>query len=312
MLVATLAATRADAAPTNAGRGNEDAAKAAFARGLRLSEDGQYEAARIEFERSLELKPTRSAAVNRAVCLRHLGRFEEALTAIRSILKEKNLPKGERESLEREASSMEDLFGTLTVVAPPDTTILVDDVEKGAAPLKAPLAIGTGVHLVAARRNGAVVASARVSIAAHTTRELVLTAGVAVAEEKKRPEVVPPTKVSPPPARASVVPWVLGGVGVAALATGGVLFVVRDQNARDTRDAIAAKSLSTNDFESRRQRNESLRLAAQVATVGGALAIGGAALWIGLRSGTSSEKETAFSCSPSFLGGVAVGCQGAF
>jgi hypothetical protein len=288
------------------------AAKAAFARGLRLSEDGQYEAARIEFERSLELKPTRSAAVNRAVCLRHLGRFEEALTAIRSILKEKNLPKGERESLEREASSMEDLFGTLTVVAPPDTTILVDDVEKGAAPLKAPLAIGTGVHLVAARRNGAVIASARVSIAAHTSRELVLTAGVAVADEKKRPEVVPPTKVSPPPTRASVAPWVLGGVGVAALATGGVLFVVRDQNARDTRDAIAAKSLSTNDFESRRQRNDSLRLGAQVATVGGALAIGGAALWIGLRSGTSAEKETAISCSPSFLGGVAVGCQGAF
>lgn len=310
MLVATLAATKADAAPTNAGRGNEDAAKAAFARGIRLSEDGQYEAARIEFERSLELKPTRSAAVNRAVCLRHLGRFEEALTAIRLILKEKNLPKGERESLEREASSMEDLFGTLTVIAPPDTTILVDDVEKGAAPLKAPLAIGTGVHIVAARRNGAVVASARVSIAAHTTRELVLTAGVS-ADEKKRPEVVAPTKVSPP-SRPSVAPWVLGGVGIAALATGGVLFVVRDQNARDTRDAIAAKSLSTSDFESRRQRNDALRLAAQAATVGGALAVGGAALWIGLRSGTSTEKETAISCSPSFLGGVAVGCQGTF
>jgi tetratricopeptide (TPR) repeat protein len=97
MLIATLAATEAVAAPTNAGRGNEDAAKAAFARGLRLSEDGQYEAARIEFERSLELKPTRSAAINRAVCLRHLGRFEEALTAIRSILKEKkSLKRGER------------------------------------------------------------------------------------------------------------------------------------------------------------------------------------------------------------------------
>jgi hypothetical protein len=105
---------------------------------------------------------------------------------------------------------------------------------------------------------------------------------------------------------------VLGGVGVAALATGGVLFVVRDQNARDARDAIAAKSLTTSDFESRRQRNESLRLAAQVATVGGALAVGGAALWIGLRSGASTEKESAISCTPSFLGGVAVGCQGSF
>lgn len=312
MLTAPLVATEAFAAPTNAGRGNEDAAKAAFSRGIRLSEDGQYEAARIEFERSLELKPTRSAAVNRAVCLRHLGRFEEALAAIRLILKEKTFAKGERESLEREASSIEDLFGTLTITAPPDATILIDDVERGVSPLKGPLAIGTGVHLVAARRNGAVIASARVSVAAHTTRELVLTAGVAVAEEPKRPEGGPAPANPPPPPRASVAPWVLGGVGVAALATGGVLFVVRDQNARDARDAIAAKSLSASDFESRRQRNDSLRLAAQVATVGGALAVGGAALWIGLRSGATHEKATAISCSPSFLGGVAIGCQGAF
>ena len=90
------------------------------------------------------------ATKNAAICLRKVGRFDEALDLFEALLRDfPDLAQSDRELAEREVRELEASVGTLQLVdAPAGASVGVDGVDRGRTPLAAPLRVAAGAHVV--------------------------------------------------------------------------------------------------------------------------------------------------------------------
>jgi hypothetical protein len=126
-------------------------AKEHFDKGLILVEQENWEAALLEFEESLKLTEMKSAALNRAMCLKALHRYLEALDAFKGYLEKHGpeLDETRRAEAEKNIVELKALLGALTVkVNVPGAKIIIDGKEKGEGPLMDRLQLGPGYHNV--------------------------------------------------------------------------------------------------------------------------------------------------------------------
>src|SRR5262245_34722023 len=77
-----------ESTPTTDVEAKKAEANAAFERGMKLMAEENFDAALAEFLRSRELYPARGNTQNAALCLKKLGRYDEALDMFETLLRE--------------------------------------------------------------------------------------------------------------------------------------------------------------------------------------------------------------------------------
>jgi len=133
-------------------------ARAHFEEGLQLAERGELADALAQFDESLRLLPTHSAAFNRAVCLRLMGRYVEAALALAEYEDQyvSTDDVSRRAELDRELAELEPRIGRLMIRATGPATALVsiDGEQRGSTPLSAPIVVTAGRHELLVQSEG--------------------------------------------------------------------------------------------------------------------------------------------------------------
>lgn len=137
------------AAPSPATEEMRQDAKRLFERGVKLLEKGQFDAALIDFKRSREVFPTRSATENAAICMRELGKTADAFEMFRTLLREfPDLPADVKARVENQISLLDAQLGRLVFVADEGTAVTVDGRPIGKLPLSEPTRVVAGRNVV--------------------------------------------------------------------------------------------------------------------------------------------------------------------
>ncbi|MBX3231072.1 MAG: PEGA domain-containing protein [Labilithrix sp.] len=146
-----------------------------FQRGVKSFGAQQWDAALAEFLRSRELYPTRSATYDAALCLKQLGRYDEALEMFETLLRSfPNLPEEDKREAQRDLVELRAHVGAVDVQqAEPGAAILVDGRDRGVWPPAAPLRVLVGSHVVRVFREGFLPFEKRVEVASGQTVEVV-------------------------------------------------------------------------------------------------------------------------------------------
>ncbi len=189
-VVLVLVATTANAAAQDQGataaspQPDEEArrgqARLHFERGNGLMDVEDWDGAILEFERSLELHPTRAALFNLANCLEAVRAYRHAIGAYVRFLHEYR-DAARPEELQRVAERLQRLRSLVAEIAVnvnvPGAEILVDGESVGTAPLVEPVQVGPGRHAFEARAEGYATAQRVVPVASgdRVTIDLTLT-----------------------------------------------------------------------------------------------------------------------------------------
>ena len=126
------------------------AAKEKVEEGKRLVEEEKYEAALEAFESSYALRPKPWVLFNIAMCNKALHRYTDAIAAFKKFLESETDPSSTTGSLARASlAELERLVGKVRLVeAPKGAAVYIDGERVGTAPLKEPLALDPGRHVV--------------------------------------------------------------------------------------------------------------------------------------------------------------------
>ncbi|HVR20725.1 MAG TPA: PEGA domain-containing protein [Polyangiaceae bacterium] len=138
-----------------------------FELGIAHFDRKEWQAALVEFRDSRELAPTKGNTKNLAICLRKVGRFDEALDTFEALLREfPDLPPADRELARREISELSASVGTLEIRdAPPGARVSIDGVERGTTPLPGPVRLPAGTHTIRVVKEGSLPFEARIDLA---------------------------------------------------------------------------------------------------------------------------------------------------
>ncbi|MBI5503142.1 MAG: hypothetical protein HY907_23055 [Deltaproteobacteria bacterium] len=206
-------------------------AQAHFERGIGLMRNENWSAALVEFDRSLELYPTRAALFNRGNCLYALHRYVDALAALlewQAEYADTAAPEEERAAV---AALLEEIRGYLAEVQldvePDGAVVRLDGVVVGTAPLAGPIVVTVGPHVVEAESADGAVDRAEVTVASgdHAVLRLSPVPATGVDDPGPPPLPVPP----PPPAMPETDDgvdqawfWTIASTAVAAAAGAGI------------------------------------------------------------------------------------------
>ena len=142
-------------------------ARQRFENGVGLMTNENWEVALAEFDRSFELFPTRSALFNRAMCLKALHRYVEALDAFERWTREYAAvaDPAEIQATDDAVAELQRFLGSLAITVTPDGAhVRVDGRDVGAAPLPGPLVVDVGRHRVEAALEGVAPVSMEVLV----------------------------------------------------------------------------------------------------------------------------------------------------
>ncbi len=167
-------ASPAEAGPeAGAAAPDVERARMHFEQGLRLTRREHWDAALVEFERSLGLHPTQAAALNHALCLQRVRRYGEAIAAFEAYLERfgREVDEAQRERVRRILEEMRALVTPVTLsVNVEGATVVVDEREVGESPLAGPVLLLSGAHVIEVRRDGYRTARRQVLVVAGEER----------------------------------------------------------------------------------------------------------------------------------------------
>jgi len=287
-LLAALAVLAAPAAAL-AQADSKAAARAHFESGVAAFNDRRFAEAAEEFEAAYRISPAFVVLYNIGQVNVALGRSVEAVEAFQKYLEQgaRNVSPQRRREVEAELRKQEARIGVLVVSAKPEgAEVRVDGKPLGKSPAPRVVRVSAGRHTVEASLAGYTPQSREVTARGRESID------VALELDRLAPAAAPPPPVvqveqrtsSAPPVEGAPGGWrrtagyVVGGVGVAALATGSIVaFLSVDRASEARRRAGEAKTgaawdTARDDLYSARDRN---RLGWAIAGAGGALMLGG-------------------------------------
>jgi hypothetical protein len=285
-------------------------ARQQFRQGLSLEAAGNWAAALAKFQEVGKVKLTPQVRFHAARCNEQLGRLNEALGEYRLAeyeagqqgLKEAAEISQARQALESRVPKLVIKRGEGAEAA----RIELDGVELGEAQIGQPVSVDPGPHTIVAKLGGDRQVQESASVKESETAEVVLKAP-AVAEKPAAPpegnSAVPP---DPEPKKASVLPWIVGGVGVASLAASGAFFALRQGAKSDLEKGCDGNTCPESLHDTKKQGELYTTLSWVFLGVG--VAGIGTATYLFI-SGAGSSKETAARSLPV---DVAVLPQGGF
>lgn len=170
MLATLLLAATAAAEPTDQ---QKTEAKSHFDQGLAHFDRQEWPAALVEFLKSRELYPTRGNTKDAAICLRKVGRFDEALAMYEALLHDfPDLSPDDKALAEREMAELQGSVGTIAISGAPDgAEVTIDGVDRGTTPL-APVRLSAGTHTIRVTKDGSLPFEQRVDLAGRQAAEV--------------------------------------------------------------------------------------------------------------------------------------------
>jgi PEGA domain len=296
-LALAMSPGRALAGPSEA---EVEEARTHYKHGVKLYEEGAYEAARTELERAYQLAPTYKLLYNLALVQMKLGDFAGARSSFRGYVDAAGaeIPPARRAEVDRSLAELEARVASLEITTSVGgVDITIDDRPVGSTPLPAPVRLNAGLHRLVASKEGLTTERREIELMngdrAHVTLQLVdvPVAPPPVAPEPPVPVPPPSTLLVPPPPPPSVlvlpppppapsarptrwIGWTTTGVlAVGAIATGSVALVESSKLRSEVDTATPGSAIhGTHDAA------VALALASDVLT-GGALVAGGLTLY---------------------------------
>jgi hypothetical protein len=255
-----------------------DEAKAAFDEGAALFAQGDFSAAAEAFRRAYEIKPSWRLLYNIGQSEAAAKRHGLAMEAFEKYLSQggDDVDEARRAEVSAELERMRPIVGTVEIVAPAGSLVVIDEVERGQTPLPGRLKVAAGVeHQVEVLRGDLTLLARTVSVGGRENQLIevptedspapaVTEPAVGEDEPIEEPEQPEETDVPAEPKSAlATAGWVMIGTGGALAITGGVTGLValsrNDQlvsacndedgcdpedwgDVRDKRDAMATTS----------------------------------------------------------------------
>jgi hypothetical protein len=198
-----------------------------FGHGVKLSDDGDWRAALIEFERAYAIAPNFRVLFNMGQCRYQLHDYPGALAAFQRYKSESGdaVPPDRRAQLDADIDLLKGRVATLRVVsATTDAQVTLDEANIGTTPLSSPVAVSAGRHKLVLRKAGKTDAERSFDIAGEETLEIKLDLGG------------PSIDTEPAQAGRSIAPAVVGfSVAAAGIAVGSVfgLLAISDKSELD-------------------------------------------------------------------------------
>lgn len=224
---------------------NIDEARQRYQRGLQLFNEGNYEAARVEFERAYQLAPSYKILYNVGLCYEQLGDYVQALTTLQRYLEQggKDISEERRNEVNKELAQIRPRIAKVTLhTNVPGTDVTVDDAcatTAGTGTVECGPIDGTsrivfmnpGRRRITARHEGYLPETQLVTVAGSDRIDVTLTLKpfpkqVAAQEKKSNPWLLPT--------------YIGFGVTGAALITAGVTGIMAN-NAADDQKALVDK-----------------------------------------------------------------------
>lgn len=264
--------------PTSA---QTEAARAHYARGLRLYEQRAYAAALAEFQDAHRLVPNPKLLFSMGQAHAGMGQYARAIEELGAYVERVSdtMPAGRRDQIERQLEAFRQRVGHLEVtVNVPGATIRVDDDRVGESPLRGPILLDVGPHRVTATRLEYLSASAHVSVVGAETTPVVLALQGSPAAEQ--------TDLSTPL-------WIATGVcGALALGSGISTLIQRQNYDRSLEQGHAGPAEDTqHDLQQQRSRLEKWLLITDI-LIGATAATGIAAVYVSVRESDAPENAT--------------------
>jgi len=220
-----LAARMLGAEPAPAQTTASDAqaqASESFELGMRLMDEQNWAGALAAFQRAYDLAPHYAVLFNIGFCRKQLQRYPEALEAFQRYLAEggDRIRPEKRAEAEQAIADLRLLLAEVVVVVGVDgAEVLVDERVRGTSPLREPLVLGAGHHVVAARAAEHRDDRIEFDLAPGERRELRLTLEP-LAAAAPAPEPEPSPGEEPAAWYHDWLGWTFGGVGLVAAGVG--------------------------------------------------------------------------------------------
>jgi len=219
-------------------------ARSAYRQGLSLEAAGNWAAALAKFQEVARVKVTPQVRFHTARCYEQLGRLNEALGDYRLAEFEAGQQGlAELDSISQARQGVEARIPKLTIRRGKGTEnarIVLDGVELGEAQLGQALAVDPGPHRIVAKLAADKEMEESVVLKETEAAEVVLDVPEAGAPATAAPaaagaDAAADVGAAPAPSR-SVLPYVVGGVGVAGLIGAGVFYAIRSGAEGDLED----------------------------------------------------------------------------
>jgi len=275
-------------APTEAQKAE---ARARYDRGLKLYDQGAYEAALVEMRRAYELAPAFKILYNLGLIHRQLNDHAAALDAFTQYLAEgsKKIDPKRHAEVEKHIADLRPLVATVTVqVDLEGAEVLVDDAVVGTSPLAAPITVNAGKRKVSAKIAGKPAATRVITVAGSDTVTVKLELGeqkTVAAPVEKKPAPTEPTKPKETP---SNVPWVAWGVTGALAAGAATMGILTLGVASDLDGKRATANVSKDDLDSASSRTKTFALITDVLLVG-TIAAAGVATYLTIKAPKTND-----------------------
>lgn len=204
-------------------------ARAQFQRAIELEQAGNYSTALEQFRDVGQVRMTPQVRFHIASCEEKLGRLVTALGGYQLAFADADsVGEDFKAEVATAVTRLEASIPRLVIqrgTGAEAAEIQLDGVALGASSVGVPVPLDPGPHSISAKAPGALPFSQTVTIAEHEQKSV----DVALTPEPQEPRaaagVAPPVAVDKSNPR--VIPYVIGGVGIASLVGAGVLFSMR-------------------------------------------------------------------------------------
>lgn len=215
-------------------------ARARFQQATELEQAGNYTQALEAFREVGQVRMTPQIRYHIGVCEEKLGKLLTALGSYELALQEAtSVDASFAKEVEVRIGQLKARIPKLTVKrgeSAKSGRVEIDGVSIGEGSLGTPLPFDPGPRVVEVKLGETTKFSETVTLAEGDSKEVVVE--FAEASALGGPATPPPVNDRPAPARSgSALPWIIGGVGVAGLAAGGVFLVMKNQRVSQLEDA---------------------------------------------------------------------------
>ncbi|MCU0681560.1 MAG: PEGA domain-containing protein [Polyangiaceae bacterium] len=263
------------------------AAREHYDRGLKLYDEGAYDAARVEFGKAYDLAPSYRLLYNLGLVHKQLVDYVNALKSFERYLAEGGaaIPDGRRIDVAKEVQELKARIGRVRIKTNvPGAEIFVDDVPVGRSPFAGDLLVNPGNRKVSATKAGRNAASKLIQVAGSDTID------VSLDLLENRTLII----VEKAPRR---VPWFGWGTTAVLAAGAGVTGYFALQNSSDLKKAKESPNPDVDDLDSKASSGRALGITADVLTVGAVVA-GGLSLYYTIKWGKESNQEAPAGAAP--------------
>lgn len=234
--------------------------------GLKLYEDGNYEASRIEFERAMSLAPSYRILFNIGQAYKQLNNYVAAVSAFERYLVEggSEVPEERKTQVKTDITELQRRIGRIRISTTPGAEITIDGVVVGKAPLSGPIPINPGLRRFGAQAAGYLPTTKTVTVGSSDNPEIVLNLEplpkATIVERRSNPWVVP-----------AIVGWSV--TGVAAITT-GIVGGLSLSAKSDQKDLLAQNGATPDQLTAARDKTQTLSGVTDVALVTTAIGAG--------------------------------------